>query len=111
MELALERTRKAEASGSGERPVIGVFRLAMKTDSDNFRESSIVDVMRHMREMGAEVIVYEPSIEEKTYQGYPVIREWIEFADRSTLIIANRFSDELKEVSDKVYTRDIFCRD
>ena len=111
MELALERTRKAEASGSGERPVIGVFRLAMKTDSDNFRESSIVDVMRHMREMGAEVIVYEPSINEMIYQGYPVIRKWIEFADRSTLIIANRFSDELKEVSDKVYTRDIFCRD
>lgn len=83
----------------------------MKTDSDNFRESSIVDVMRYLQEMGAEVIVYEPALEEKKYQGCPVVNEWREFADRSTLIIANRFSDELREVSDKVYTRDIFCRD
>lgn len=129
MRLALERTRRVEVSGNGECPydsghfrkdehthndgcpVIGVFRLAMKTDSDNFRESSIVDVMRYLQEMGAEVIVYEPALEEKKYQGCPVVNEWREFADRSTLIIANRFSDELREVSDKVYTRDIFCRD
>lgn len=88
--------------------VVGVFRLAMKTGSDNFRESSIQGVMSILAENGIELIIYEPALHEETYHHYAVIENLAEFKRKADLIITNRHSDELDDVVDKVYTRDLF---
>lgn len=91
--------------------VVGVYRLAMKKGSDNFRDSSIQGIMQRIGETGIKVILYEPEIHDPLYLGYEVVADEAEFKRRASLIIANRHFDELRDVDAKVYTRDIFGSD
>ena len=102
---------RAQSVTAKERPTIGIYRLIMKANSDNFRQSAIQSIMQLLREAGAEVIVYEPALQTDAFCGYRVIHALEEFARESDVIAANRMTEELSAWRDQVYTRDIFFRD
>lgn len=87
---------------------VGIYRLTMKAGSDNFRQSAIQGIMNRLKSRGVHVVIYEPTWKQDTFEGYPVASDLSEFKNKCDVIIANRKSEDLKDVEDKVYTRDIF---
>ncbi len=90
---------------------VGIYRLIMKSGSDNFRASAILDIMPHLKENGVEIVIYEPTLNQQAFEDYPVINQLSEFINRSDIILANRSEPDLNQCSHKIYTRDIFGGD
>ena len=108
------RTRKdfiAEQILKMKPKIVGIYRLTMKTSSDNFRASAIQGVMKRIKAKGVEVVVYEPSLKEETFYNSKVIKDINEFKAVSDVIISNRVSEDIEDVKEKIYTRDLFGRD
>ena len=91
--------------------VVGIYRLTMKTGSDNFRQSAIQGVINRIKDQGVEVVIYEPVLDAEEFDNSRVLKDFAAFKQESDVIVANRLSDELKDVREKVYTRDVFSRD
>ncbi|MCK5169139.1 MAG: UDP-glucose 6-dehydrogenase, partial [Bacteroidales bacterium] len=112
--VAANRTRKdhiADMILRKKPEIVGIYRLTMKTDSDNFRASSIQGLMKRIKAKGIEVVIYEPVIKEDEFYHSKVIKDLNEFKKISSVIVSNRLSPDIEDVRDKVYTRDLYTRD
>lgn len=108
------RTRKdhiAEMILEKEPRVVGIYRLTMKTDSDNFRQSAIRGIMKRLKGEGVQLVIYEPTLHQKYFEGDRVIDSLPQFIEEADIIVANRMTQELEDVRDKVYTRDLYGKD
>lgn len=110
-ERVLKKAGYYDRTSVRDKPIVGVYRLTMKAGSDNFRQSSIQGVLRRIKARGVEVVIYEPTLKEDNFFGDRVIHDIDQFKALCSVIIANRFSDELEDCAQKVYTRDIYRRD
>ena len=110
-DFVAERVLEYVGYPENPKPIVGIYRLTMKEGSDNFRQSSVQGVMKRIKAKGVEVVVYEPEMEEKKFFNSRVISDLQEFKSICDIVIANRWNDELSDIEDKVYTRDIFRRD
>ena len=110
-EYIANRVFELVAKLNKEKPVVGIYRLTMKADSDNFRQSSIQGIMNRLAKNGIKVVIYEPTIKEKVFLNIEVIADFEEFKSKTDLIVANRLKEELIDVKSKVYTRDLYNRD
>ena len=109
--IAKDILGKAGCKVSSNRKVIGIFRLIMKANADNYRESSVIGIIDRLKSNKVKVIIYEPNVHENQFDECEVIRDFNEFVEQADIIIANRLSEELGDIKSKVYTRDIFGRD
>ena len=91
--------------------VVGIYRLTMKSESDNFRSSAIQDIVKGLKEEDVNVVIYEPTLKANEFADCKVVKDFNEFANESNVILANRFESTLDSVKDKIYTRDLFFRD
>ncbi len=108
------RTRKdfiADSIASKNPKIVGIYRLVMKSGSDNFRASAIQGIMKRLEKRGVEIVIYEPACEDDLFSNFKIIKDLNEFKKISDIIVANRLSDDIKDVEEKVYTRDIFNSD
>lgn len=108
------RTRKdhiAEMILEMEPKVVGIYRLTMKTDSDNFRQSAIRGIMKRLKGEGVQLVIYEPTLRQEQFEGSRVIDSLAQFIEEADVIVANRMTQELEDVRDKVYTRDLYGKD
>ena len=91
--------------------VVGIYRLTMKTDSDNFRASAIQGIIERLKDEDVEIIIYEPTLKAAEFNGCRVVNDFEKFSEDSDVILANRLESALEGVKDKVYTRDLYSRD
>jgi UDPglucose 6-dehydrogenase len=91
--------------------IVGIYRLTMKTNSDNFRASAIQGIIERLKEEDVEIIIYEPTLKTDSFNGCRVVSNFEEFSEESDVILANRLEEKLEGVKDKVYTRDLYSRD
>ena len=91
--------------------VVGIYRLTMKKDSDNFRASAIQEIIERLKDEDVEIIIYEPTLKDKTFNNCKIVNDFDKFAKKADVILANRIEPLLESVREKVYTRDLYSRD